>query len=72
MLVIRRVDRVLNAGIREVCGAMKVVDERIDEGVLWWFGHVERMEKDMIVKRVYVEECAGRSSVGKPWKRWTV
>ena len=33
-------------------------DERIDEGVLRWFGHVERMERDMIVKRVYVEECA--------------
>ena len=36
----------------------KGVDERIDEGVLRWFGHVERMEKDRIGKRVYVEECA--------------
>ena len=23
-------------------------DERIDGGVLWWFDHVERMEKDRI------------------------
>ena len=29
------------------------VDERIGEGVLWWFGHVERMENDRIAKRVY-------------------
>ena len=46
------------------------VDERIDEGVLRWFGHVERMEKDRIVKRVYVGECAGSCSVGRPRKRW--
>ena len=33
---------------------MKGVNERIDEGVLWWFGHVKRREKDRIGKRVYV------------------
>ena len=36
-------DRVPNAGIREVCGVTKGVGERIDEGVLRWFGYVERM-----------------------------
>ena len=37
---------------------------RSDEGSLvWWFGHVERMEKDRIAKRIY-------RSVGRPWKRW--
>ena len=35
------------------------MDERIDEGVLRWFGRVERMENDRIAKRVYLEECAG-------------
>ena len=34
----------------------KGVDERIDEGVLRWFAHVERMEKEGIAKRVYVGE----------------
>ena len=34
-------------------------DERIDEGVLRWFGHVKRMENDWIAKRVYVGECEG-------------
>ena len=38
--VIRRMDRVPNVWIRELCGVTKGVDERIDEGVLWWFGHV--------------------------------
>ena len=45
-------------------------DERIDEGVLRWFGHVERMENDRNVKRVYVGECTGSRSVGRPRKRW--
>ena len=35
----------------------KGVDEKID-GVLRWFGHVERMENDRIVKMVYVGVCA--------------
>ena len=42
LLGIRRVDRVLNIMIRELCGVRKVLDERTDEGVLRCFGHVER------------------------------
>ena len=62
LLGIRRMDRFPNPRIRELCEATKGVDEMIDESVLRWFGHVERMEKDMIYKRVYVGECAGSSS----------
>ena len=32
---------------------------------------VRRMENDRIGKRVYVGECAGSRSVGRPWKRLT-
>ena len=45
-------------------------DERIDEGIPWWFGHMVRMENDRIAKRLYVGECAGSCSVGRAWKRW--
>ena len=48
----------------------KGVDERIDECVFLWFGHVERMEKDRIAKRIYVGECTGSRSVGRSRKRW--
>ena len=41
----------------------KGVDEKVDEGVIRWFGHVERMEKDRIAKKVYVRKCAGSRSV---------
>ena len=68
LLGIRRMSRVPNK-IRELCGVMKGVDERIDEGVLWWLSHVERKEKDMIAKRVYVGVCAIIHSFGKPRKR---
>ena len=66
LLGIRRMDRALNAWIRELCRVKKGLDERTDESVLRWFGHVER---DRIATRVYVGECAGSHSVGRPWKR---
>ena len=61
--------RVLNAQMRELCGVMKGLDESIDEGVLCWFGYVERMESDRIAKRVYVEESVSSSSLSRLWKR---
>ena len=42
----------------------------MDVGVLQWCGHVERMENDRIVKKVYVGECAGSRSMGRPRKKW--
>ena len=35
----------------------KGLDEEIDEGVLWWFNHVVRMEWDRIVKSLCRREC---------------
>ena len=48
----------------------KGVDEKIDEVVIRWLFHVERMEKSRIAKRVYVGEYASSRSVGRPRKRW--
>ena len=63
LLGIRRINKVPNAWIRQMCGVTKGVDEKIDEGVFRWFGYVERMENDMIAKRIYVGECAGPEEV---------
>ena len=52
LLGVRRIESRI-AWIREFCGVMKGVGERIDEGVLRWFGHMERME----FKRVYLGVC---------------
>ena len=67
LLGIRRIDKVPSTRLGQLCRVAKGVDEKIDEGVLRWFGHVERMEN---VKRVYVGECAGSRSVGMARKRW--
>ena len=68
LLGIRRMDRVPNARIKELCGIVKGVDERIEEEVLHWLSHVQRMENDRIAKRLYVGEFAGCSSPGQPRK----
>ena len=67
---IRKMNKVSYALIRELCRVKKGINEKIDEGVLRWFGHVERMENDRIFKRIYVEECVGSRSLGRPRKRW--
>ena len=66
LLGIRRMDKVPNAWIRQLCGVKKGVDENIDEVVFRSFGHVERMENDKITRSVYVRECTVVSqSVGR-------
>ena len=50
LLGITRIDRVTNAWIRELCRVIKRVGERIV--VLRWFGHMERIKKDRIAKRI--------------------
>ena len=42
-MCVRRMDKVPNAMIRQLRGVTKDMKEKIDEGVLRWFGHVERM-----------------------------
>ena len=63
-------DRVPNARINELRGMAKGVDERIEDDVLRWFSHVERMKNDNTAKRVYVGEYDGSCSVGRTRKRW--
>ena len=50
LLGIRRMDRAINAWIRELWRVMKGIDERIHEGMLQWVSHVEYS----IAKRIYV------------------
>ena len=69
LLCIRKMDKVPNALIRQLCWVTKGIDEKIDEGILLWFGYVKIIENDRIAMRFYVGECAGNHSVDRPWKR---
>ena len=69
LLGTRRMDKIPNSRIRQLCRVTKGVGEKIDEGILRRFGHVGRMENDRIAKRIYVGDCSGSHSVGRPRKR---
>ena len=67
---LRRIDRVPNVEIRRMCGKNVSVSQRMDQGVLRWFGHVERMRNERLVKRVYDPEVRGVRRRGRPRKSW--
>ena len=50
---IRRVDRVRNSLITEQWGCELSALERMERNVSIWFGHVERMGEERLVKKVY-------------------
>ena len=68
LLGIRRMDRVPNARIRELCGMAKGMIERTEEDVLHWFSHAERMENDRNAKKLFVGEFVSSRSAGQPRK----
>lgn len=49
---------------------MEPVTEKITEGQLRWFGHVCRMPRDRITKRVYETRVPGKNKRGRPRKTW--
>jgi len=67
---VRRIDRVRNDEIRRRCRKKGSVSERMDQSILRWFGHVERMDGDRMAKQVYESEMQGRRCRGRPRKKW--
>ena len=47
------------------CGKNVSVSQRIDQGVLRWFGHVERMGDERMAKRVYESDVRGTRRRGR-------
>ena len=48
----------------------KTLECRVEESVLRWYGHVERMDERRVVKRVYKSEFMGRRRLGRPSRSW--
>ena len=67
---LRRIDRVPNVEFRRRYGKNVNVSQRIDQGLLGWFGHVERMGDEKMAKRVYESVVRGVRRRGKPRKCW--
>ena len=64
-----RRDRVRNEEIRRRCGLQRSLSERGEASVLRWFGHVERMEGERLVKKIYRAEVEGNRARGRPRRR---
>src|SRR5436190_1670903 len=65
-----RRDRVRNDLVYEECMIRKNVVERVRVSQFRWFGHLERMACERLVKRIYVSEIEGVRLRGCPACKW--
>ena len=63
-------DRVRNEEVRKRTGVEKRLSDRVEQSGLRWYGHVERMNEERLVKRVWEAETKGKRPRGRPRRRW--
>ena len=63
-------DRVRNKVVRARTGVRRELAARVDMNVLRWFGHVERMDIERLLKKVMNAKVDGRSARGRPRFGW--
>ena len=63
-------DRVRNEVVRQRTGVEVELANKVDMNVLRWFGHVERMENERLLKRVMNARVNGRGARGRPRLGW--
>ena len=63
-------DRVGNEEVRRRTGIEREFESRADQRVLGWFGHVERMDKYRMARRVLMAEVSGGLVRGRPRLGW--
>ena len=56
---VSRMDRVRHEEVRRRAGIERELASIADQRVLRWFGHVERMDENRIVRRVTMAEVSG-------------
>ena len=59
-----------NEEIRRRCGFQRSLSEREEAAVLRWFGHIERMEGERLVKKIYRADVEGSKERPRPKRRW--
>ena len=67
---LRRVDKVPNREILDRCKKEVRVGEKMSRAILRWYGHVERMEKGRMTRRMYEAKVEGKRERGRPRRRW--
>src|ERR1043166_7404688 len=61
---VTRRDCVRNEQVLEECGVKENVVQKVGKSALRWFGHVERMKDEELLKRVYVGRVDGKRGRG--------
>ena len=56
---VSRMDRIRNEELRRRAGIGRELASRVDQRVLRWFGHVERMDEGRLARRVMMAEVSG-------------
>jgi hypothetical protein len=56
--------------VRRRCGSELSIGEGMDRNVFRWYGHLERMEEERVVKRLYMSNVEGSRGRGRPKLRW--
>ncbi|KAK7882210.1 hypothetical protein WMY93_028384 [Mugilogobius chulae] len=70
MCGVTRMDRVRNEEVRRRTGVVRELADRAERKALGWFGHVERMEGERLVKKVYEADGPGLRLRGRPRMGW--
>ena len=70
MTGVSRLDRVRNEVVRARTGVRRELAARVDVNVLRWFGHVERMDNERLLKKVMNAKVDGRIARGRPRFGW--
>ena len=70
MTGVSRLDRVRNEIVRARTGVRRELAVRVHMNVLRWFGHVERMDNERLLKKVMNVKVDGRSARGRPRFGW--
>ena len=63
-------DRARNEVVRARTGVRRELAARVGMNVLRWFGHVERMDNERLLKKVMNVKVDGRSARGRPRFGW--
>ncbi len=63
-------DRERNEEVKRRTRDVKELAERAEQGVLPWFGHVERMEAERLVKKITRSDVRGARPRGGPGMGW--
>jgi Reverse transcriptase (RNA-dependent DNA polymerase). len=71
MCGVTRLDRIRNEEIRRRTREEKELSARVDQRVLSWFGHMERMDKDRVVNRIMRSHVKGVRPRGRPRYGWS-